>query len=262
MLKQRLLTALILIPMVLVILIYANNWLLMGFVGGVVALLAWEWTTLVPIHQNALKLGFISVSLLLSFAMLWVLPYAFWGVITLWVGITLMVVVYPRMLNLWGKPWVVGCLGWVMLSLFASSFWCLYHHQHGLGLMVYLLCLVWATDTGAYVAGKCWGRHKLIPKVSPGKTYEGSLGGFGAALCVAGIGFVYFQPLAMGMWFMQAIVLILLSMAGDLVISMLKRRCQVKDTGTLLPGHGGILDRLDSLIAVLPLSYYCFQGWA
>ncbi len=260
MLKQRLLTASILIPIVLLILIYANNWLLMGFVGLVVALLAWEWTTLVPIHQTAIKIGYIFVSLILSFVMPGMIPYALWGVIILWVGITLIVVVYPRTLTIWGKSWLVAGLGWVMLSLFASSFWCLYHNQHGLALMVYLLCLVWATDTGAYVAGKCWGRRKLIPNVSPGKTYEGSLGGLGAALCVAGVGFGYFQPLAMGMWFMQAIVLILLSMVGDLVISMLKRRCQVKDTGTLLPGHGGILDRLDSLIAVLPLSYYFFQG--
>lgn len=262
MLKQRLLTALILIPIVLLILVYANTGVLMGFVVVVNALLAWEWTTLIPIHQTPLKLGYIFISVLVSIAMLWALPYMLGGVILLWIGITLLVMTYPRSTSIWGKSWVVGGMGWLMLGLFASSFWCLYHTQHGLVLILYLLGLVWATDTGAYFAGKCYGRHKLIPNVSPGKTYEGSLGGLGAALCVACIGLWYFQPLAIEMWFMQAIVLILLSMIGDLVISMLKRRSKVKDTGTLLPGHGGILDRLDSLIAVLPLSYYFFQGWA
>jgi CDP-diglyceride synthetase len=259
MLKQRFITASILVPIVLLILVYANNVLLMGTLGLVVGMLAWEWTLLVPIQQTASKLGYVFISLILSFAMFWVLAYAFFGVIILWLGITLLVITYPRTLKIWGKYWVVGSMGWVMLGLFASSFWGLYHTQHGLELIVYIFCLVWATDTGAYFAGKCWGQHKLIPRVSPGKTYEGSLGGLGSALCVAGVGLWYFQPTAIGMWFMQAIVLILLSMIGDLVISMLKRRSQVKDTGTLLPGHGGILDRLDSLIAVLPLSYYFFQ---
>ena len=96
----------------------------------------------------------------------------------------------------------------------------------------------------------------MIPHVSPGKTIEGATGGFAMAMLVSLVGYVYFKPAHALIWFVVAVCTILISMLGDLFISMLKRRCHLKDTGQLIPGHGGVLDRLDSLLAATPLFYF------
>lgn len=128
-------------------------------------------------------------------------------------------------------------------------------HGAAAGLPVWLLLAVgttWAADVGAYATGSLWGRKKIVPRISPGKTWEGTFGGFGAAaLAVLGIAALF------GLGRPEAAVAALtigpIAFAGDLLESWLKRRAGVKDSGALFPGHGGMLDRIDSLLAVAPL---------
>lgn len=125
-----------------------------------------------------------------------------------------------------------------------------------LGFMV----LVWVADSAAYFAGRAFGRHKLAPSISPGKTWEGVAG---AVLAVLGVGWLLNKKaLALGLpalnpqWLLPQLLLITaVSIIGDLFESMLKRQAGVKDSGSMLPGHGGVLDRLDSLISTLPLAF-------
>lgn len=115
-----------------------------------------------------------------------------------------------------------------------------------------LLLLIWAADTGAYIAGKNFGKHKLLARVSPGKTWEGWIGG---TLLAVGVGYVlamFMQDLELYQWIGVAIIVSIFGVLGDLVESLLKRSLGVKDSGTLLPGHGGILDRFDSLLLAIP----------
>jgi len=119
----------------------------------------------------------------------------------------------------------------------------------------------WAFDSGSYFAGKAWGRHKLSPRVSPGKSVEGLLGGIAVgAVVLVWLGLAWLKVTAL-----QAIVLAVVVMAaaqfGDLAESALKRQAGVKDSGTLIPGHGGVLDRFDSLLAVMPAVYYLWVLW-
>ncbi|HEY8861750.1 MAG TPA: phosphatidate cytidylyltransferase [Candidatus Limnocylindria bacterium] len=128
-------------------------------------------------------------------------------------------------------------------------------HPTATGFAVWLLLVIgatWAADVGAYAVGSLWGRRKIAPRVSPGKTWEGTFGGFGAAaLAVLGIAALFGlgRPEAA----VAAVTIGPAAFAGDLLESWTKRRAGVKDSGTLLPGHGGMLDRIDSLIAVAPL---------
>ncbi len=118
----------------------------------------------------------------------------------------------------------------------------------------YALFIVWATDTGAYLFGRAFGRHKLWPQISPKKTVEGALGGVILA-CLVAVVFQVIQPLNHSM-VIVILVTILISIAGqigDLVESAFKRHYAVKDSGKILPGHGGVLDRFDSLIFILPI---------
>ncbi|KRM08333.1 MAG: phosphatidate cytidylyltransferase [Liquorilactobacillus ghanensis] len=129
--------------------------------------------------------------------------------------------------------------------------------QAGIDTLFFLLFIVWTTDSGAYMIGRKFGKHKLSPHISPNKTWEGSIGGTVAALIV-GLVFNYFWPQA-GNWIESCGIIILLSIigqAGDLVESALKRFYGVKDSGRILPGHGGILDRFDSLLFVLPFAHF------
>ncbi|WP_210489954.1 phosphatidate cytidylyltransferase [Rufibacter aurantiacus] len=123
-----------------------------------------------------------------------------------------------------------------------------YSWQIILGVMF----LIWASDTGAYAAGRTLGKNKLFPRISPGKTWEGWVGGVLLSLGVAWILSLYYQDLELEHWLGVAVLVSVFGALGDLVESMLKRSLNVKDSGTLIPGHGGILDRFDSLILVIP----------
>jgi phosphatidate cytidylyltransferase len=117
-----------------------------------------------------------------------------------------------------------------------------------------VLVLVWIADTAAYFAGRAWGRRKLAPAISPGKTWEGAAGGLIGALAYAIIGGFWIQEIAWTPFLAAAALLAMVSIVGDLFESAAKRQAGVKDSGSLLPGHGGILDRIDSATAALPLA--------
>ena len=262
MFRQRLLTSLVLVPLVLLLIYYANIWVLTAVVLLLVMVGGWEWLQLIPIHHWVSKVGFILALLLTVYiSSHWLHDFLITGLV-FWGLILLAVLTYPASEVLWGYRMIVGIACLLLLSLFARTIAAIYQHEQGKDLIVYVLCLVWATDIGAYLAGKCWGRHKLIPLVSPGKTVEGALGGGVFVMAVSIIGYFYFKPESTAIWYTIAFSTALISMLGDLFISMLKRRSKLKDTGHIIPGHGGILDRLDSLIAAVPLFYFglCYLG--
>ena len=121
--------------------------------------------------------------------------------------------------------------------------------------MIYLLTLVWVADIGAYFSGRRYGRHKLAPGISPGKTWEGVAGGL--VLNALWISLVFLLSDGWGISYLSFLVLGLItsaiSVVGDLYESILKREAGLKDSGKLLPGHGGVLDRIDSIIAATPV---------
>lgn len=147
--------------------------------------------------------------------------------------------------TLLGVAYVAGPFGLLHLLGYYNEF---YSWQPILGLML----LIWASDTGAYIFGKSFGKHKLFERISPGKTWEGWAGGTLTAVLVGyGLSF-FFTDLELYQWVGIAVLVAVFGVLGDLSESMLKRSLGVKDSGTLLPGHGGILDRFDSLLMAIP----------
>jgi len=250
--RKRFLTALILMPVVLFVLLYAPPSVLAVLALGVLAVGAWEWLALIPLTKKYHQLLY-GVFLVVGFGACFALfPMWLMASLVAWLAIILAVVTYPRSEVVWGWPVVVGLSGVLLLPLAGCILMLIYQHPYGIGLIIYLLALVIAADSGAYFAGNLWGKHALIPSVSSGKTIEGSLGGLLLPMGVAWIGALIWSPTSWLAWFGLAFVTTVMSMFGDLFMSMLKRRCHVKDTGSLLPGHGGVLDRIDSLLAALP----------
>lgn len=143
---------------------------------------------------------------------------------------------------------------WSLAAIFSST------DGHGLFYLIVVFLAAWACDTGAYFAGYFFGKHKMAPKISPKKTVEGAVGGVlfdMLAMFVACLIFNRLSDAAANTWLLVAItpVLALAGMFGDLIFSYIKRACGIKDYGNLMPGHGGVLDRFDSVIAVAPLVY-------
>lgn len=256
MFMQRLITTLILVPLVLLTLFYAPAWVLAGVVVLVVAVCAQECWQLIPLPSQLTQWGYL-IAMLLS---LWLcgLAFDYWLIIglLLWLLNCLAIITFPQSQRYWGYPVAVALVQLLLIPLFAQSAMHLYQLPQGKGLIVYLLFIVWASDIGAYLAGKKIGKNKLIPQVSPGKSWEGAAGGFLLAMLVALVGYFCFEPSTSFYWFLLAAMTAIISVFGDLFISILKRRCSIKDTGAIIPGHGGILDRLDSLIAALPWFYF------
>ena len=132
----------------------------------------------------------------------------------------------------------------------------------GFEVLLFALFIVWATDIGAYLFGRRFGRHKLMPDVSPNKTIEGALGGILSAVVVAALFLVFTAnkglfPYQMPVMLVLTVLFSIVGQFGDLVESSIKRHYGVKDSGNILPGHGGILDRFDSLLFVFPIMHLC-----
>lgn len=175
-----------------------------------------------------------------------------------WVIAAGIVVAYPRSAMVLRAPGVIPGAGLLVLTGAWLGLVSL-RAQPGLGawLIIWLFVVVWSADIGAYFVGRTYGRHKLALAVSPGKTWEGAAGGLVCSVLLA-TGLVGIVPalhmvsLSLTDWALLAFALGAISIVGDLFESVLKRETGAKDSGTLLPGHGGLLDRIDALLAVLP----------
>ena len=129
--------------------------------------------------------------------------------------------------------------------------------DYGFFFLLLTFLLAWASDIGAYGAGRLWGKHKLAVELSPNKTKEGALGGVCAAMLVSIVAFILVQlPVSLAEAALLGLMASVVGQLGDLVASAIKRQTGVKDFGNLLPGHGGVLDRLDSFLLIAPLVYY------
>jgi phosphatidate cytidylyltransferase len=255
MLKQRVITSIGLIALVLIILCLPQLFFCAA-ISLLVLLAGWEYSQLMKWQQPkqySLFLSSLVVGLIIGiFLPLTILVIA----LLAWIGAAVAVVLFPRGETAWHQwPWIRAVTGWLLLVPFGIGLAVLHHYPQG-SLWILVCCvIVWATDTGAFFVGKQIGKQPLAPLISPNKTVQGLYGGIVFALVVTLIiVFVWPQPvLHQALFAVLALVVILVAVIGDLFESMIKRWMQVKDSGTLLPGHGGILDRIDSLTAAIPI---------
>jgi len=256
-LRTRVITALIIAPLaVAAIYLLPLGWYAL-FYWVVAALGAFEWAGLIGLQGLLSRLSYVAGFGLIA-GLTW-LSFEGWYGFGLWAGAAVWllalasVLSYPRSSTLIGNPWIAGLLGiiivwaaWIALIVIRAE-----PGGNGANWLLWLLLLVWGADIGAYFAGRRFGRLKLASAVSPGKTWEGACGGLLLALIVCGGSLVALDYSAW--WLLTIAALGAVSVVGDLFESVLKRVRGVKDSGNLLPGHGGILDRIDSVLAVLPL---------
>lgn len=267
MLRQRVITACLLVTCLLVVIFLFPPLWFEFFIGCVLLLAAWEWSRLAGLVTLPARLACTGAALLLlllsrahaaALRDVVFLASLLWWILALW-----LVLRYPRFSAQWNHPaLLLGAAlpvllpGWLGL-LFLRSL-----DSHAT-LILLLLALVAAADIGAYFSGRRFGRHKLAPAVSPNKTWEGVAGGMVATAIVLWC----FLPALGGLTLQRVLVLTpavlvlsLSSVVGDLFESMLKRQRQLKDSGVLLPGHGGVLDRIDGITAAIPVFMILLLG--
>jgi phosphatidate cytidylyltransferase len=272
-LKSRLITAFILIPIVIAALFLLPP---LGFAITLLAicmLAAWEWGQLAGFAARSQRVWLALLCGLLLAFMLFTLPAyqhsvhlpqiggPLWASLGWWIVALALVLFYPHSATFWRHSRAIRLI--FGLLTIVPFFWGMlalrqYHYQEdhfaGAWWLLYVMVLVWGADSGAYMFGKLFGKHKLAPKVSPGKTWEGFLGGLATSALISWL-FSVFAPLQVSLatLLICSIIAALASVLGDLTESMFKREAGIKDSGSLIPGHGGILDRIDSLTAAVPV---------
>ena len=251
-LSQRLITAAVLIAAFLAALFFAPNWLWGGFAALCITGCAWEWAGLAR-YPAPRRMLYTVTTLILALIAWWldlaILGWSYLPALAFW---AIIVPVWLR--RRWPIPQATAnaLLGWLLL-LPAFLALILLRQMGPLPLLA-VVCIAIVADSAAYFVGRAYGTRKLAPAISPGKTWEGALGGAAAiALYAMGIAYLTHPVLSLGLLF-TFLLLFVMSVLGDLFESWIKRQAGVKDSGNLLPGHGGLLDRLDSQLAVLPIA--------
>ncbi|WIG55076.1 MAG: Phosphatidate cytidylyltransferase [Rhodanobacteraceae bacterium] len=267
MLKQRVVTAIILAPLIVALIFLTRTSVFATLLGLIFLLGMWEWTRMAGV-RGRFQRGVLLFGYLVLFALFWHVCKSPWW----WLPV------------LAGLVWWLLALAWLMhhrfgseptrghavLKLLAGAMvvvpaWCAVvvmhgdmaepHTGHGRWWVLFFACIVVAADIGAFTAGRRWGSVKLAPAISPGKTREGV---YGALVCSGVVGLIGGALLRVPVNRLPAIVAlalltVLFSITGDLFESLVKRHAGVKDSGALFPGHGGVFDRMDSIVAALPV---------
>jgi len=255
MLKQRLLTALILAPLALWGLFGLSGAPFAIFTGLVIGVGAWEWARLSGFKLKGQLLFPVFILLMLYgiYQQPERLEEALWLGLIWWLVALFFVVTYPRTTAIWRCPPRRLVMGIFILIPAWAGFVLL--HEQGWFWLLYVLLIAWVADVFAYFAGRAFGKHKLAPAVSPGKSWEGVLGGLvGTSLLTAAASFYLgFSLNQFGLLLAITLIITAVSVLGDLTESLVKRESGMKDSSQLLPGHGGIMDRIDSLTSAIPI---------
>jgi phosphatidate cytidylyltransferase len=255
MLKYRVITALVLIPLVIGSIFFLPPMTFLSVALLIILLAGWEWTQLAGISQLAKKCIFLVLLALALLCCLFIpLPIIVLAGVIWWAIAITLLFLYPKASSVWGNGlWIRAMMGFLVLS----PCWLGLIILQGFSPMLLLFCLIliWGVDTAAYFVGRKWGTHKLAPTISPGKSYEGLLAGLLAAVILSGVG-LWVLEIPREQWGLFLLICIvgggIITVIGDLFESMLKRQSHIKDSGSILPGHGGILDRIDSMTTAIP----------
>jgi phosphatidate cytidylyltransferase len=253
--RTRILTALVLAALLIGVLLFGPAWSARALFGLFIAAGAWEWSAFLGGTPRAARLCFVLLVALLSvcarvcladtagFTLLMELSVAWWSAALLWLLLA------PHRAGAAAAA-AAGVLAlvptWVALTRMVELW------PHGARWVLFVLVLSFGADTGAYFAGRAFGRVHLAPSISPGKTWEGVIGGLALALLLAWAGATWLGATPRQL-LPVAICGAAFSVVGDLVESLCKRSAGLKDSGSLFPGHGGVLDRIDSVLAATPI---------
>ncbi|GAB2654557.1 phosphatidate cytidylyltransferase [Vibrio panuliri] len=280
--KQRIITALILAPLVILAIFKLSLPLFIALISVVTLIGFWEWTQFVETNNRMVALLPSLAVTGLSFALIPFDAYSLnhlsashFAILVIgfvwWLFSSGLAITYPKSASLWRDSKLLRHLfGMLTMLPFLWSIIMLRAEgvtsdpYHGSKLVLYVCFIVWAADSGAYFAGKSFGQRKMAPHVSPNKTIEGLIGGILTALLVGWGTAEWFdiQFANLAAFVVITLTTVVISVLGDLVESMFKRVSGIKDSGNIIPGHGGVLDRIDSLTAAFPvfaLLYFLFS---
>lgn len=260
MFKLRLLSTLFLLPLVVAGILYLPSIYIAIISGIIFSLAAWEWLRMAVLNTFKIRMLLLVSLIIVAASFLSVGTQAMWTyyfALIWWLCALISICYYPRYTEFWRQ---IACQPIVGLVMFVPA-WLAFntlHSQSDFGpIWVLLGCaLVWGADIGAYCSGKLWGKKKLVPQVSPGKTWAGLYGAYASGLIIMLLFYTWYKPAfcLLGALCLAAIT-VSFSIIGDLFESMLKRIYGFKDSGHLIPGHGGFYDRTDSILAAFPVYF-------
>lgn len=282
MLKQRIITAVLIVATLSAALAYLSLPALSAVFAFVVLLAAWEWSDMTGFASKASRFSYVAACGLLMAVAGWkidllgsvdqaevkdivVAASLWWAIALLWVKS------YPSSAGLWGSLWMRALMGFLVVVPAWLALCYLRSLSGGVWLIVLVIALVASADIGAYFVGRAFGKAKLAPAVSPGKSWAGFWGGLASSTLLSALLWVVLArmspgaiPIGLLPLICLVIVTVLASVLGDLLESMVKRHRGIKDSGNLLPGHGGIMDRIDSITAAAPVFALGLMatGWA
>ncbi|QOI11307.1 phosphatidate cytidylyltransferase [Blochmannia endosymbiont of Colobopsis nipponica] len=276
MLKIRLITSFILIIFIVGILFFFSLTEFAWSAWIICSLSFWEWRILAGLSSNFYKICWIITCMLLSlfimiifvfnypFDAVWLFNYSMHVAFVWWIIAFFLILFYPYSSIFWRNFSTIRLLfGILTIIPFLESVLILRKYQYDIDFYIgayrvlYIMVLVWSVDSGSYIFGRIFGYYKLVSKISPNKTWEGLLGGILTSSIVC---YLFYKNITLNIppftLLMCSLLAILGSILGDLFESMLKRIVKIKDSSNFIPGHGGLLDRMDSLFAAFPLFVY------
>lgn len=257
MLKERTIAAIVMIPLALIIIFLLSTNIFCLVTGLILLVASWEWANIAGLSAQPLRILYAVLTGLLLFLSSKITGFGFFlGIgFAWWVIAVMFILSYPESKKAWQPKIIKLIIGWLVLIPAWQALISIRGHEKGATFLLCLFGIIWIADITAYFFGNWFGRHKLASKVSPGKTWEGA----GAAIVAVAISSVIFAKIA-GFSFIHltgiliaSVIVVVFSIVGDLLESMFKRERGIKDSSNIIPGHGGLLDRIDSLTAAAPV---------
>lgn len=260
---KRWLTSLVAFPLLVLLIFYGGLFLFSIVMGLVTFLSMWEFSRIVASNNDRTTPNTITnIGILSGIAVIAATSYGLLAIVPIILSFSLITAGFFSFRRFQNDPEVsrkvaFQLLGIVYIPLSISYLILIRQDSFGAEWVLFIICIIFAGDTAAYYVGSYWGKHKLCPAVSPGKTIEGAVGGIAANIGI-GIIFKSFFFTILPLWSIILFCLLIgvAGQAGDLFESVLKRAAGIKDSGALLPGHGGILDRIDAILFALPVAYF------